>query len=70
MCRGSVSETKGKIERIVGYVKSNFTKDQIYDGVDDWNERSRSWLNRTGNHKVHGTARKDQIQCSFWKKHT
>lgn len=26
LCRGSDLETKGKIERVIGYVKSNFAK--------------------------------------------
>ena len=58
LCRGSDPETKGKIERVVGYVKANFAKNRVYDGLDDWNEKSRSWLERTGNHKVHGTTKK------------
>lgn len=58
MCRGSDPETKGKIERVVGYIKANFAKNRVYDGLDDWNEKSRSWLERTGNHKVHGTTKK------------
>ena len=58
LCRGEDPETKGKIERVVGYVKANFAKNRIYDGLDDWNEKSRAWLARTGNHKVHGTTKK------------
>ncbi|WP_253940770.1 Mu transposase domain-containing protein [Fundicoccus ignavus] len=58
LCRGEDPESKGKIERVVGYVKSNFAKNRVYDGLDDWNEKSRSWLERTGNHKVHGTTKK------------
>lgn len=58
LCRGEDPETKGKIERVVGYVKANFAKNRVYDGLDDWNEKSRSWLERTGNHKVHGTTKK------------
>ncbi|MGH2016802.1 hypothetical protein [Aerococcus urinaeequi] len=40
--RGSNPKTIGKIERVVGYVKSNFAKNRVYDGLDDWNEKSRS----------------------------
>ena len=58
LCRGQDPESKGKIEKVVGYVKSNFAKNRIYDGLDDWNEKSRAWLERTGNHKVHGTTKK------------
>ena len=58
LCRGADPESKGKIERVVGYVKSNFAKNRVYDGLDDWNDKSRAWLERTGNHKVHGTTKK------------
>ena len=44
LCRGADPESKGKIERVVGYVKSNFAKNRVYDGLDDWNEKSRAWL--------------------------
>jgi len=35
LCRGEDPESKGKIERVVGYVKSNFAKNRVYDGLDD-----------------------------------
>ena len=58
LCRGGDPESKGKIEKVVGYVKSNFAKNRVYDGLEDWNEKSCAWLERTGNHKVHGTTKK------------
>lgn len=58
LCRAADPESKGKIERVVGYVKSNFSKNRVFIDLDDWNEKSRSWLERTGNHKVHGTIKK------------
>ena len=58
LCRAADPETKGKIERVVGYVKSNFAKNRRYKNLDDWNEKCRAWLDRTGNHKVHGTTKK------------
>ncbi|SEL39626.1 IS21 family transposase [Alkalibacterium pelagium] len=58
LCRAADPESKGKIERVVGYVKGNFAKNRVYDDLDDWNQRCRKWLDRTGNHKVHGTTKK------------
>lgn len=58
LCRAADPETKGKIERVVGYVKTNFAKNRQYNGLNDWNEKCRAWLDRTGNHKVHGTTKK------------
>ncbi|WP_318654469.1 IS21 family transposase [Enterococcus faecium] len=58
LCRAADPETKGKIERVVGYVKGNFAKNRIYRDLDDWNQKCRNWLERTGNHKVHGTTKK------------
>lgn len=58
LCRAADPETKGKIERVVGYVKTNFAKNRRYTGLDDWNEKCRAWLDRTGNHKVHGATKK------------
>ena len=58
LCRAADPESKGKIERVVGYVKSNFAKNRRYNGLDDWNAKCLAWLERTGNHKVHGTTKK------------
>lgn len=58
LCRAADPETKGKIERVVGYVKANFAKNRRYTDLDDWNEKCWAWLVRTGNHKVHGTTKK------------
>lgn len=30
--------------------------------MEDWNEKSRAWLERTGNHKVHGTTKERSDQ--------
>ena len=58
LCRGEDPESKGKIERVVGYVKTNFAKNRIYHNLDDWNDKTLAWLTRTGNHKVHHTTKK------------
>lgn len=58
LCRGSDPETKGRIERTVGFVKGNFVKHRVYPGDDDaLNEEILAWLARTGNAKPNGTTK-------------
>lgn len=42
LCRAADPETKGKVERVVGYVKTNFAKNRRYDRLDNWNEKCRA----------------------------
>ena len=63
MCRKADPESKGKIENVVKYIKSNFAKHRIYHGLDAWNEAGWKWLECTGNAKVHNTTKKDQSKC-------
>jgi transposase len=48
--------TKGKVERLVHYVKDNFLLGREFSGLEDLNARSLSWLDRTANARVHGTT--------------
>lgn len=56
-CRKSDPESKGKVENVVKYVKSNFLVARAYHDTDRLNEEVRLWLERTGNGKEHGTTR-------------
>ena len=57
-CRKADPESKGKIESVVKYVKSNFLPHRIFNGVDLLNEEVLAWLGRTGNGQLHGTTKK------------
>jgi transposase len=48
-------ETKGKVERLVGYVQKSFLYGCEYDGLADLNRQSLEWLG-TVNSKPHGTT--------------
>lgn len=50
------AKTKGKIERLVGYVKSNFYLGREYNSVSELNNLAREWLERV-NRKPHGTTK-------------
>jgi transposase len=58
MCRKADPESKGKVEKVVDYVKNNYARHRTFYNIDQWNEDCLSWLERRGNGKVHGTTRK------------
>jgi transposase len=58
MCRKADPESKGRIEKVVDFVKDNFASHRIFRGIDRWNEDCLKWLKRRGNGKVHQTTRK------------
>jgi len=58
MCRKQDPETKGRIENVVGFVKKNFSRNRVFYHIDKLNEECRSWLERTGNGKIHNTTKK------------
>lgn len=58
LCRRADPESKGMIENVVKYIKRNFADSRVYRHIEDWNDRSMRWLERTGNHNVHQTTKK------------
>jgi transposase len=48
--------TKGKVERVVDYVKDNFLLGRTFADLDDLNARALAWLAETANVRVHGTT--------------
>ena len=58
MCRKADPESKGRVEKVVDFVKENFASNRIFNSIDRWNEGCLKWLMRRGNGKTHGTTRK------------
>ncbi len=48
--------TKGKVERVVDYVKDNFLNGRTFEGIDDLNAQGAHWLDTTANVRVHATT--------------
>jgi transposase len=48
--------TKGKVERMVDYVKDNFLLGRTFADLDDLNGQGRTWLEQTANVRLHGTT--------------
>lgn len=68
LCRKADPESKGKIENVVKYVKNNFARNRVYSTLEDWNDRSLKWLERTGNYKVHNTTKKRPCEVFLLEK--
>jgi hypothetical protein len=48
--------TKGKVERMVDYLKDNFLCGRSFAGLDDLQGQGRHWLEQTANVRVHATT--------------
>jgi len=55
-CRVRRPRTKGKVERVVDYVKDNFLLGREFEGLDDMNAQGRHWLDYTANVRIHATT--------------
>ncbi len=58
MCRKADPESKGRVEKVVDFVKDNFASNRTFYSIDRWNDDCLKWLRRRGNGKVHQTTRK------------
>lgn len=56
-CKPARPQTKGKVERMVRYVKENFfVRHQSFDSYEDLNHRLHTWLATETDVRVHGTT--------------
>jgi transposase len=55
-CRPYRAQTKGKVERPVGYVRGNFIYGREFLGDADLAAQAERWLEVTANARVHGTT--------------
>ncbi len=57
--------TKGKVERMVTYVKDNFLNGRSFTDLADLNAQARHWLTHTANTRIHATTQ--QRPLDLWK---
>lgn len=55
-CRAYRAKTKGKVERPIGYVRSNFFYGRSFLNDADLNAQAAQWMERTANRRVHRTT--------------
>ncbi len=56
--------TKGKVERMVHYVKDAFLNGRVFADFTDLNTQARHWLSHTANTRVHATTK--QRPLDLW----
>ena len=61
VCRVRRPQTKGKVERLVQYVKNNFLPGRIFTGLEDLNLQALEWCKKADS-KVHGTTGKIPLE--------
>jgi transposase len=57
-CRVRRPRTKGKVERMVDYVKDNFLLGRTFADLADLNAQGRHWLEHTANVRLHATTQR------------
>ena len=55
-CRPYRAQTKGKVERSIGYVRQNFWVGTHFVDLDDLNQQALEWLASVANVRIHGTT--------------
>lgn len=60
-CRVRRPRTKGKVERMVDYVKDNFLNGRTFTDLSDLNTQGRHWLDHTANVRLHSTTRQRPV---------
>lgn len=55
-CRPYRAQTKGKVERPIGYVRGNFLYGRDFLGDADLAAQAAHWLEHTANARIHGTT--------------
>lgn len=63
-CKPYRARTKGKVERMVNYLKDNFLTGRSFVGLDELNARALHWLNTVANVRVHSST--DEKPCDRW----
>ena len=56
-CRPYRAQTKGKVERAIGYVRQNFWVGLKFADPDDLNAQARAWCADTANQRIHSTTK-------------
>ena len=62
-CRPYRAQTKGKVERPIGYVRGNLLYGRDFLGDADLAAQSEHWLDHTANVRIHGTTGRVPREC-------
>jgi transposase len=60
-CNVKSPHEKGRVERIIRYVKNNFLAGRTFPSVSDINQQGFTWRDKVANTRIHGTTGKKPI---------
>lgn len=63
-CRPYRPQTKGRVERSVGYLRQNFWPGRTFANLNDLNQQVSAWC-KEANHRIHGTT--GRRPCDLWE---
>ena len=66
LCRPHRAQTKGKIERGIGYIRQSFLCGCQANNLEDLRSQLRVWLKTVANSRVHGTTR--EVVQDAWQR--
>lgn len=55
-CRPYRAQTKGRVERAIGYLRGNFWPGLVFSTLEDLNGQAHAWTEGVANKRVHGTT--------------
>jgi transposase len=65
LCRPYRAQTKGRVERTVGYLRQSFWP-RTFVSLNDLNQQVRTWCEDVANRRIHATT--GQRPCELWQK--
>lgn len=65
LCRPYRPQTKGKVERTIGYVRTSFLPGRTALDIPDLRRQLHTWLAEVANQRVHGTTH--QVVAQAWQ---
>lgn len=65
ICRPYRAQTKGRVERTVGYLRQNFWPARTFASLEDLNQQARAWCSEVANSRIHATT--GERPCDLWR---
>lgn len=64
-CKPYRPQTKGRVERSIGYLRQNFWPGRTFASLNDLNQQVRTWYDEVANQRIHGTM--GRRPCDMWQ---
>jgi len=61
LCKPYRPQTKGKVERSIGYIRDSFLEGETFTGIEDMQTRLEGWLGGVANVRIHQTTQRRPV---------